>query len=1015
MKLKLYDVCLLAAATLSVGTNIRADVLTPPSPPPVPSGYCTTISNELQTDLQTFNQTLGNPASYPTLNLAQLRMADANTGPTISSPDYISGVETQLQELQAQGVKGVVVQVGFPVLYLPFYNNSSSAMAPYTTFYSQLATAIHAAGLKLIVENNVLLSSGSDANWTNLTSFYATLNWTQYIAGRATMAATVATTMQPDYLVLAEEPDTEAASTGQSNLNIPADAAAMILGEITSVRLVAPTMKLGAGFGSWLGPSGTSSLVNYLLSYVALPLDYIDFHIYPINTENSDSLIGNALTIASMAAAANMPVAISESWLWKMEDSEYGVLTADTFRARYPFSFWQPLDEYFVQTMQNLANYTQMLYLSSEGTNYFFTYQTYGGTTANGGAANCTCTTLSCDSGTIEGDENSLATAADTMSQYTGTGLYYSSLLIAPPDTTPPSTPSGLTGTAGYNTSSLTWNASTDNIGVAGYNVYRCAPPAQGQSCTGVWIANSASASFNDLTVNDNTTYNYQVQAFDLAGNNSGMSSVFSVTTYNNTPPSSPTITSVVANSPSETTVYWTPPTNTNGLTKYLVYGGTSPSNLTIYATQPSTKTSYLDTPLNPATTYYYGLVAVEDGINSPLSNVVSVTTLPLPNAPMNVTAKATSETKVTLSWTEVLPTGGLPIGNYQIYRGTTPGLFTALPNRTTATTYTDTTVSANTTYYYEIVAYDTSSNKSLPSNPVSVATPPAPNAPTNVVATAKSATNVTVTWSETIPPNGLSVTSYKIYRSTSLPVTTSDYVATRSTQSYTDTTVVAGTTYYYAISAIDSGNDASALSSPAKVTTSSPPNAPTNVVATANSATKVTVTWTETIPTGGLPISTYKIYRSTSLPVTTADYVTSRTTQSYTDTTVSAKTTYYYAIAALDSSNTLSPLSSTASVTTPPMPNAPTNVTATAKSATDVTVTWAETIPTGGLSVSTYKIYRSTSLPVTTANYVASRTTMSYTDTTVTGGITYYYAIAAQDSGGDLSALSSPASVTTP
>ncbi|HVN06758.1 MAG TPA: fibronectin type III domain-containing protein [Bryobacteraceae bacterium] len=1015
MKFKLQYCCLLTAATLSVGPKVRADVLTPPTPPATPAGYCTTIYNELQTDLQTFNQTLGSPASYPTLNLAQLRMADANTGPSISGPDYIAGVETQLQELQALGVKGVVVQVGYPVLYLPFYNNSSSAMAPYTTFYSQLATAIHAAGLKLVVENNVLLSSGSDANWTNLTSFYASQSWSQYIAGRATMAATVATTMQPDYLVLAEEPDTEAANTGQSNLNTPADAAAMISGEITSVRAVAPGIKLGAGFGSWLAPTGTSSLTSYISAYTALPLDYIDFHIYPINTENSNSLIGNSLTIASMAAAANMPVAISESWLWKMENSEYGVLTADTFRARYPFSFWQPLDDYFVQTMQTLANYTQMLYLSSEGTNYFFTYQTYGGTTANGGAANCTCTTLSCSSGTIETDENNQATAADQISQYTTTGLYYGAELITPPDKTAPTTPSGLTGTAGYGTSSLTWNASTDNIGVAGYNVYRCTPPAQGQSCTEVWLANSASASYNDMSLTDNTTYNYQVQAFDLAGNNSGTSNVFSVTTYDNTPPTSPTITSVVPNSPSETTVTWTPPTNSSGLTKYLVYGGTSPSNLTVYATEPSTKTSYIDTPLTPATTYYYGVVAVVQGLNSPMSNVVSVTTLPLPNAPINVTAKATSETKITLSWTEVLPSGGLPIANYQIYRGTAPGLLTALPNRTTTTTYNDTTVAGNTTYYYEIVANDTSSNKSVPSDPVSVATPPAPNAPSNVVATAKSATNVTVTWSETIAPNGLSISSYKIYRSTSLPVTTNNYVATRTTQSYTDTAVVAGTTYYYAISAIDSGNDASPLSNPASVTTPAPPSAPTNVGATANSAAKVTVTWTETIPTGGLPISTYKIYRSTSLPVTTANYVASRTTLSYTDTTVSPNSTYYYAIAAMDSSGALSPLSSPASVTTPPMPNAPTNVSATANSATDVVVTWMETVPTGGLPVTTYKIYRSTSLPVTTANYVASRTTASYTDTTVTGGNTYYYAIAAQDSGGDLSPLSSPGQATTP
>ena len=127
---------------------------------------------------------------------------------------------------------------------------------------------------------------------------------------------------------------------------------------------------------------------------MALPLDYIDFHIYPVNTENSQSLIGNSLTIASMAAAAGKPVAMSETWLWKMEDSEWQVLTSDQFRVARAVQFLGA-GEYVVscRPLQNLANYTQMLYQAPSEPDYFFAYQTYGGTTANGGAANCMCTT----------------------------------------------------------------------------------------------------------------------------------------------------------------------------------------------------------------------------------------------------------------------------------------------------------------------------------------------------------------------------------------------------------------------------------------------------------------------------------------------------------------------------------------------------------------------------------------------------------------------------------------------
>lgn len=79
------------------------------------------------------------------------------------------------------------------------------------------------------------------------------------------MAATVAQTMQPDYLVLAEEPDTEAAQAGQPNMNNPSDAAQMISGEIAAVQaLNLPGIKLGAGIGSWLSAAGSSSLADYI-------------------------------------------------------------------------------------------------------------------------------------------------------------------------------------------------------------------------------------------------------------------------------------------------------------------------------------------------------------------------------------------------------------------------------------------------------------------------------------------------------------------------------------------------------------------------------------------------------------------------------------------------------------------------------------------------------------------------------------------------------------------------------
>ena len=89
-------------------------------------------------------------------------------------------------------------------------------------------------------------------------------------------------------------------------------------------------------------------------------------------------------------------------------------------------------------------------------------------------------------------------------------------------DTQPPSTPSGLTVTGTTTTSvSLSWTASTDNVGVTGYNVYR--GTAKVGSATGT--------TFTDTGLSPSTAYTYTVTATDAAGNVSPASSAATATT----------------------------------------------------------------------------------------------------------------------------------------------------------------------------------------------------------------------------------------------------------------------------------------------------------------------------------------------------------------------------------------------------------------------------------------------------------------------------------------------------
>jgi fibronectin type 3 domain-containing protein len=1004
---------ILAAVTVLVPALCKADVPTPTAPPAVPAGYCTSIYSELFGDLQAFNTQLATPPTWtpvpggPTLYAANLSLADSNSGPQISGAGYLQSTLVQLQELQAMGVQAVVVSIGFPVLYEPFYG-SEAALAPYLTFYTQVAQAVKAAGLKLIVDQEELFSNDIAAGWTEMNPFYVGLTWPEYMVARAQMAATVAQTMLPDYFTLADEPDTEATQTGQQNLNDAADAAQMIAGEIAAVQALnlSPAPQLGAGFGTWLEASGSSSLVSYTNAYLTLPLNYLDLHVIPVNTLADSSDIGNSLIVASMAAAVGRPVAIGQAWLEKAEASELNVLSSDVIRARGPFSFWAPLDGYFVQTMQALAKYTQMIYMAPDEPIYFFAYQPYGGTVANGGAANCTCTTATCSDYDIMQTENSLAFTGQSLAGFTTTALSYYSQLVTPPDATPPSTPTALVGVADVLGANISWTGSSDNIGVAGYNVFRCTPPAAGDPCGGVWISNSTTISFTDSSLTSNTLYNYQVQAFDLANNLSPLSTPLSLQTYRTTAAAATGLVATAV-SPQEIAVSWVAPSDNTGLNKYLVYSGTLASNLVQIAVTSNTMTAFNNMSLSPATTYYYAVVAVEDGINGPMTPVASATTLPLPTPPFNLPAVATP-TSIVLTWQETIPTGGLPIDFYQIDQGTVAGQLVKVGSATT-TSYTARSLTPSTTYYFELIAIDTGYDNSVPSNQISVTTLPLPAAPVNVVATANSGTVVTVTWSEVIPPTGLPIKYYYVFRGPSS--TDLVQVSTRTASPFVDNTVSPNTTYYYAIEAVDTSQDVSPMSAPAGVTSFSLPAAPVSVVATANAGTQVAVSWSETIPPNGLPIQSYTILRGPS-----ATGLTKLTTQSgstFTDNGVSPNNTYYYGIEATDTEQEVSAMSATAQVATPALPAAPISVVATANSSTEITVTWSETIPPGGLPIQMYTIFRGTA--PTVLNQLTTRSASPLQDTSVSPGITYYYAIEATDTSQEVSPMSGRAYATPP
>ena len=104
-------------------------------------------------------------------------------------------------------------------------------------------------------------------------------------------------------------------------------------------------------------------------------------------------------------------------------------------------------------------------------------------------------------------------------------------------DTTPPSAPGTLTGTPAASTEiDLSWGAATDDVGVTGYQVWRC----QGAGCTSysqLTQTTGSATTYKDLSLAPATTYSYEVRALDAAGNAGPYTNSTQATTPNVLPP----------------------------------------------------------------------------------------------------------------------------------------------------------------------------------------------------------------------------------------------------------------------------------------------------------------------------------------------------------------------------------------------------------------------------------------------------------------------------------------------
>ncbi|MFG3691637.1 DNRLRE domain-containing protein [Micromonospora sp. NPDC047740] len=182
-------------------------------------------------------------------------------------------------------------------------------------------------------------------------------------------------------------------------------------------------------------------------------------------------------------------------------------------------------------------------------------------------------------------------------------------------DTLPPSAPPNLRVTGVTpGAVGLAWDASTDNIGVARYRVFR----------DGTLLAETSSGqTFLDDTVgNTRTSYTYHVTAADAAGNASAPGNTVTVTTADGSPPTVPTKLQAAAAGPNQVLLSWEPATDDFGVAGYTVY-----RNGTVLGT--TTGSTFTDSTALSESSYTYGVSAFDASGNSSGPSTPAIVTTP--------------------------------------------------------------------------------------------------------------------------------------------------------------------------------------------------------------------------------------------------------------------------------------------------------------------------------------------------------------------------------------------------
>ncbi|WP_409345770.1 fibronectin type III domain-containing protein [Paenibacillus sp. MBLB4367] len=442
-------------------------------------------------------------------------------------------------------------------------------------------------------------------------------------------------------------------------------------------------------------------------------------------------------------------------------------------------------------------------------------------------------------------------------------------------------------------------------------------------------------------------------------------------------PPSAPANVVAVALPDGKVKLSWG---SVSGATSYSVLRSTKQDGEYVSAANGLSNTSYTDSDTVTGTSYYYKIIARNNGGNSQASPIAyALSQIAKPGKP-SIKGISAGDGKVGLSWESVSNAD-----SYTVKRSLSEvGPFTDVKTGLKETVYEDTGLTNGTNYYYQVYAVN-AGGESEPSSPVHALPQAKPSIPTGVTA-APGDSIITLTWS------GVEgATSYTVKRSLEANGPFETVESGLTTNTFIDTALTNGQKYYYLVIAVNAvGESEASLVAYGTPQIEKPGKPFIPLVSSGNG--QVSLSWLAV--TGA---TSYTVKRGLSRTGSFTETASGLTGLTYVDQNLTNGTEYFYQIIAVNAGGESVPSDIVSTVPNVPMPSPVDQLTATVE-ASKVKLSWKA----NGAWTEGYKVMRSTTANegYVLVNTLAS-TENSYADVNVMIGTTYYYKIVSYNSAG--------------